>query len=99
MRSRFTANSDASRGRFSRKSSRGVTTWNHGLSLAMDGDLSHSGVLELARVGVERPGTKITIREGFRPSPVPDDQHGLASNRQPIRDRKTADDGLGQVAD
>src|SRR5271157_288277 len=98
MRSRLTANSEASRGRFSRKSSRGVTTWNHGLSLAMDGDLSHSSVLELARVGVECPGTEITIGEGFRPSPVSDDHRGIASDRKPIRDRKPADDGLSQVA-
>ena len=56
-------------------------------------------MLELARVGVECPGTEITIREGFRPSPVADDYRGISSDRKPIRDRKAADDGLGQVAD
>ena len=58
-----------------------------------------SDTLEPPRVRVQRPRLEIAVREGFRNSPVADDQHGLASDRQPIRDRETADDGLGQMAD
>ena len=58
-----------------------------------------SDTVESPRVRVQRPGTEITIGEGFRPSSVADDHRGIASDRKPIRDRKAADDGLGQVAD
>src|SRR5208283_1578733 len=58
-----------------------------------------SDTVEPPRVRVQRPSLEITIGEGFRPSPVADDQRRVASNCHPIRDRKAADDGLGQVAD
>ena len=57
-----------------------------------------SDTVESPRVRVQRPGLEITIGGRFR-FPVADDHRGIASDRQPIRDRKAADDGLGQVAD
>src|SRR5208337_3492472 len=37
-----------------------------------------SDTVESPRVRVQRPGTEITIGEGFRPSPVADDHRGIA---------------------
>src|SRR5271157_1141026 len=55
-----------------------------------------SDTVELPRVRVQRPGLEVTIGEGLRPSPIADDQRGLASDRQPVRDRQAADERICQ---
>ena len=83
----------------SRRSSRGVTTWNQGFSLAIGAVLSELASVEPSCVGVESPGPEVAVGESLRLAPVADDQGGLA-RRSPCRsaiDRPSID-GRGQAS-
>src|SRR2546426_12706511 len=89
--SRFAANSEASSGLPSRKSSRGFTTSYQGFSFI------NSDPFKAARVGVQFPPVEKSVGERFRLVPAADNEHGLPFQLHPPGQPHRLDDFFPEV--